>query len=198
MELLCIAIFYPVPCPSNSSTLFMCELRRLLWSISVTSSIITMWEVPPEEWWTNFRNRVIIFSLRNQSPVVPTFQCLKRHISCSLYHFLILCCRRSNYSIIVGFFFPLLMCSKGFPHISVGKESACNAGDLGSIPGSGQSPGEGNGNPLQYSCLENPMDRGTWRATVHGVTRVGHDLATTPPPPPMCSNLFFVRYLPMW
>ena len=47
----------------------------------------------------------------------------------------------------------------GFPHSSVGKESACNAGDLGSIPGSGRSPGEGNGNPLQYSCLENPMDR---------------------------------------
>ena len=47
-----------------------------------------------------------------------------------------------------------------FPHSSVGKESARNAGDLGSIPGSGRSPGEGNGNPLQYSCLENPMDRG--------------------------------------
>ena len=47
---------------------------------------------------------------------------------------------------------------------SVGKESVCNAGDLGSIPGSGRSPGERNGNPLQYSCLENPMDRGTWRA----------------------------------
>ena len=41
--------------------------------------------------------------------------------------------------------------------------------------------GEGNGNPLQYSCLENPMDRGTWQATVHGITRVGHDLATKPP-----------------
>ena len=49
------------------------------------------------------------------------------------------------------------------------KESACNAGDLGSIPGLGRSPGEGNGYPLQYSCLENPMDRGAWRATVHGV-----------------------------
>ena len=48
----------------------------------------------------------------------------------------------------------------GFPHSSVGKESACNAGDSGSIPGSGRSPGEGNGNPLQYSCLENPMDGG--------------------------------------
>ena len=51
----------------------------------------------------------------------------------------------------------------GFPHGSVGKESACNAGDQGSIPGSGRSPGEGNGNPLQYSCLENPMDRGASR-----------------------------------
>ena len=61
---------------------------------------------------------------------------------------------------------------------SVGKESACHAGDLGSIPGSGRSPGEGNGNPLQYSCLENPMDRGAWRPTVHGVARVGHDLVT--------------------
>ena len=49
------------------------------------------------------------------------------------------------------------------------KESACNAGDPGSIPASGRCPGEGNGNPLQYSCLENSMDRGAWQATVHGV-----------------------------
>ena len=49
------------------------------------------------------------------------------------------------------------------------KESACNAGDLGSIPGSGRSPGERNGKLLQYSCLENPMDRGAWWAIVHGV-----------------------------
>ena len=54
---------------------------------------------------------------------------------------------------------------------SAGKESACSAGDPGSIPGSGRSPGEGNGYPLQYCCLENSMDRGAWRATVHGVTR---------------------------
>ena len=54
---------------------------------------------------------------------------------------------------------------------SVGKESACNAGDLGLIPGLGRSPGEGNGNPLQYSCLENPMDGGAWQASVHGVTQ---------------------------
>ena len=57
-----------------------------------------------------------------------------------------------------------------FPGSSDGKASAYNVGDLGSIPGSGRSPGEGNGNPLQYSCLENPMDGGAWWATVHGVT----------------------------
>ena len=51
------------------------------------------------------------------------------------------------------------------------KASVCNAGDLGSIPGLERFPGEGNGNPLQYSCLENPMDRGTWWATVHGVAK---------------------------
>ena len=52
-----------------------------------------------------------------------------------------------------------------------GKESACSAGEPGSIPGSGRSSGEGNGNPLQYSCLENPMDGGAWQATVHGVAK---------------------------
>ena len=52
-----------------------------------------------------------------------------------------------------------------------GKESACNVGDTGSIPGSGRSPGEGNGYPLQYSCLENSMERGTWRTEVHGVAK---------------------------
>ena len=57
----------------------------------------------------------------------------------------------------------------GFPGGSGGKESACNEGDPGSIPGSGRSPGEGNGYPLQYSCLENPMDRGALRAAVYGV-----------------------------
>ena len=69
----------------------------------------------------------------------------------------------------------------GFPHSSVGKESACNAGDLGSIPGLGRSPGEGNGNPPQYSRLENPMDRGACQATDNGIARVGHDLETKPP-----------------
>ena len=55
-----------------------------------------------------------------------------------------------------------------------GKESTYNAGDQHSIPGLGRFSGEGNGNPLQYSCLENSMDRGAWQATVHRVTRVGH------------------------
>ena len=68
------------------------------------------------------------------------------------------------------------------PSSSVSKSSVCNAGDPGLILGSGRSPGEGNGNPFQYSCLENHMDRGAWRATVYGVGRVGLDLVTKPPP----------------
>ena len=66
------------------------------------------------------------------------------------------------------------------------KESTCKSGDtgdLGLIPRLRRFPGEGNGNPLQCSCLENPMDRGAWQATVHGVTRVRHNLATKPPSP---------------
>ena len=74
-----------------------------------------------------------------------------------------------------------------FPCSSVGEDSACSAGDLGSVLGSGTSPGVGNGNPLQYSCLANPMDRGAWRAAVHGVARVGHNLATShASPQPEC------------
>ena len=59
----------------------------------------------------------------------------------------------------------------GFPGSSDSKELACSAGDLALIPGWGRSSGEGNGNPLQYSCLENPMDGGAWWAIVHGVTK---------------------------
>ena len=59
----------------------------------------------------------------------------------------------------------------GFPGGPSGKESPCNVGDLASNPESGTFPGEGNGNPFQYSCLENPMDRGTWWAAVHGIEK---------------------------
>ena len=59
----------------------------------------------------------------------------------------------------------------GFSCGSDGKESACNVGDPSSNPGLGRSPGEGNGNPLQYSCLENPKDKEAWQATVHGVAK---------------------------
>ena len=71
---------------------------------------------------------------------------------------------------------------RGFPDGLVVKNLPANAGDTDSIPGSGRSPREWNGNPPQYSCLENPTDRGAWWATVHGVTRVGHSWATKPPP----------------
>ena len=67
------------------------------------------------------------------------------------------------------------MVAMGFPGGSVDRESACNAGDPGLIPGLGRFPEEGNGNPLQYSCLGNPMARGAWRATVHGVAKVRQD-----------------------
>ena len=76
---------------------------------------------------------------------------------------------------------PLGTGHEEFPGSSVSKESACIAGDLGSIPRSGRPPGEGNGNPLQYSYLENSMNRGAWGATVLGVAGVRHDLATKPP-----------------
>ena len=89
----------------------------------------------------------------------------------------------------------------GFPCSSVGKESACNAGDPGLIPGLGRFSGEGNGNPLKNSCLENPMDRGAWQATVHGVARVRHDLSDetitttcycTPSCPTYCCLVFIL------
>ena len=73
--------------------------------------------------------------------------------------------------------YTLLHVKGGFPGGSDGEEPACSAGDLGSIPGSGRSLGEGNGNPLQYSCLENPRDRGTWQTIVHGVAKSQRQLS---------------------
>ena len=74
------------------------------------------------------------------------------------YHFAVYKCIKS-------------ICYTPLNYSSDGKESACSAEDQVSVPGWGRSPGEGNGNPLQYSCLENPMDRGAWQATVHGVAK---------------------------
>jgi len=71
-----------------------------------------------------------------------------------------------------------ICCSIYFPGGTYGKESALNVKDTGSIPGSGRSPEEGHANPLQYSCLESPMHRGAWKATVHGVTKSRHDYTT--------------------
>ena len=80
-------------------------------------------------------------------------------------------CTTTSYPLIYLWTFRLFPCLDwGFPGGSDGKESACDAGNVGSIPGSGRSPGEGNGNPLQYSCLENSVDRGAWQPTVHGIT----------------------------
>ena len=83
-------------------------------------------------------------------------------------------------------------------HLPAMQETTYNAGDPGSIPESGRSPGEGNSNPLQYSCLENPMDRGAWRATVHEVARIRHDLATKPPIPWHNKDYFKKHYLPCY
>ena len=90
---------------------------------------------------------------------------------------------------------------KGLPSSSMSYEPACNAEDLGSIPGLGRSPGEGNGNPLQYSCLENPRgQRSLASYTVHGVSRVRRDSATKPPPhhttnnrPQTCLSAFYLQ-----
>ena len=76
-----------------------------------------------------------------------------------------------NHHEYLNFILHLSIYSVGFPCGSEGKDSACNAGDLSLIPGSGRSSGEANGSPLQYSCLENPMDGEAWRATVHRVTK---------------------------
>ena len=82
------------------------------------------------------------------------------------------------------------------------KNPPVNAGDIrdaGAIHGLGRSPEGEHSNPLQYSCLENAMDRGTWQATVHEVTRVGHNLATKPPPPSKMGNkMYFILNLYRW
>ena len=72
-------------------------------------------------------------------------------------------------------YLPVVVLTGGFHGGLDGKESVCNVEDMGSIPGLGRPPGEGDGYPLQVSCLENSIDRGAWQATVHGLQRVRHD-----------------------
>ena len=83
---------------------------------------------------------------------------------------------------ILGVPFSPTLSFRGFPGGSAVRNLSANEGDMGSIAGLERSPGGGNDNPLQYSCLGNPVDREAWWATVHGVARVGHDLVTKPPP----------------
>ena len=83
----------------------------------------------------------------------------------------------------------------GLPGVSGDKESACNVGDPSSIPGSERSPGEGNGNPLQYSCLENPMDRGVWQDIVHEVSKSQTWLSNNTATTLMKTCLFSIFYL---
>ena len=85
-------------------------------------------------------------------------------------------------SCTAGRFFTAEPLEKPIHTYIYGKTSACNAGDPGLIPVLGRSPGEGNANPLHYSCLEKPMDRGAWQARVHGIARVRHNLVTKLPP----------------
>ena len=96
---------------------------------------------------------------------------------------------KSNRTLLIQFSLPLFLYPllsksdiksifQGFPGGSVSKESAHSAGDLGPIPGSRRSPGGGNGNPVQYSCLGNPMDSGAWQATVQEAVKVWHNLTT--------------------
>ena len=101
-------------------------------------------------------------------PMSPHFHdCVYSHLRVALRRVIWWLCEICPIALCKG----MLYIHLGFPGGSDGKASACNAGDPGSIPGSGRSPGEGNGNPLQFSCLENPLDRrGAWRATVHGVS----------------------------
>ena len=86
----------------------------------------------------------------------------------------------------------MLIDIRGLPYSSDGKESAYNAGDPGSIPRSGKSPGEGNGNPLQYSCLDNSMDRGAWRSSPWGCKELDTTKQPTQTLPPGWAAIYWV------
>ena len=91
------------------------------------------------------------------------------------------------------FFYCFITCFPGFSGGTVSKESACNSGDLVSIPGWERSPGEGSGIPLQYSCLRNPIDRGAWQVTIHGIEKSQTRL--NKPPALLSEDYITIQYL---
>ena len=115
------------------------------WLSSSLKMLLALWPPKPLQWPPTSGNP-------SRTP------CLPEAHGCSPLH------KKDSY-------FQSTLPTIGFPRWLSGKESACQAGNGGLIPGSGRSPGEGNGTPLQYSCLENPMDREAWRGAVHGVTK---------------------------
>ena len=133
-------------------------------------------------------NIIFVLGVQNSNPVIYMYILLHILFPYRLFQniwYSSLCYTVDTHSF--QFLFVIQM-FQGFSRSSVGlvknqpalQESACNVGDPGLILRSGISPGEGNGNPLQYFCLENPVERGAWRAIVNVVTRVRHDLATKP------------------
>ena len=130
----------------------LCWLMKLgIFSYACASFLHLLWSVQT-------------FSLLIRLLVLLRFRNFLKHICSRLSPLSDTCIESMFYQSSACLYIVLMMSfeDRSFPGGSEGKASACNAGDLGSIPESGRSPGEGNGNPLQYSCLENPMDRGAW------------------------------------
>ena len=140
---------FPFPIPRQGIKLNI--LTSLPWDGMKFDGFSTLWILDP--WELQSRKFCLLRQNSHRSKNVPVLLAFINYPSCINLHKY---CR-----------FTL----KSFPDVSVGKESTCNVGDPGSIPGWGRSSGEGNGNPLQYSCLGNSMDRGAWWASVHQVTK---------------------------
>ena len=121
--------------------------------------------VIPRHLIKKFRTHFFFFIISLTVPTTPRSYTKYIWNPFSLVHQYHHCCNLGSSS------FRSRIISPCFPGVSDGKQSACNVEDKGSIPGSGSSPEEGNGNPLQYSCLENFMDRGCWQATVDGIPK---------------------------
>ena len=169
-------------------------------SPSITTCSATPELSEPHPFWTFMEASLLRHGWSNHWPLVidstpipiPSLELINVIIS-TVIHYVDVCTfemklwkwKYTYVDVLSETYYPSLIMRKGFPGSSVSQESTCNAGDTSSVPGSGRSPGEGNGNPFWYPCLGNPMDRGAWWPIVHGVARVKHDLATKPPPPPI-------------